>query len=304
MAISSEHILGTKTGQGKKQLLIALAGIHGNEKAGLHAIEKVFSVLHNTTKKFNGTFLGLAGNLIALKENKRYINADLNRIWTKEDFELAKSLKDKSKHQDHWQLKSLLKTIEYYLADGYEEVAIIDLHTTSANGGVFIACPNDETHIKMIKRLHVPVILNLDKDLRGTAMQYFWDREVIAFAFEGGNHYSPDSIDKMESAIWLCLEYMGCIDRHEYDNVEYHDLRLIHSTEDLPHFCNVIYHHRIDEGDNFKMEPGFVNFQKVKKGTVLATDKNGEILCLEDCFVLMPLYQEQGSDGFFLIKQR
>ncbi|MGB0432056.1 MAG: hypothetical protein ACPGLV_16395 [Bacteroidia bacterium] len=46
----------------------------------------------------------------------------------------------------------------------------------------------------------------------------------------------------------------------------------------------------------------FLNFQKIEKGTLLATDKNGPIYCEQDCFMLMPLYQKQGSDGFFLIE--
>ena len=247
--------------------------------------------------------MGLSGNLLALRHQQRYLKNDLNRIWTEIDFELANSISEPIEHPDHFQLKTLNSTIDHYLGLGYDEVCIIDLHTTSANGGVFIACPDDESHKKMIKRLHVPVILDLADDLKGTAMQHFWDKGIISFAFEGGNHNSPDSVDRIESAIWLCLEYMGCIDRHEFDNVEYHDLRLIHATDELPHFCKLIKHHYINENDEFVMEPGFSNFQKVKKGTLLAHDKNGPIYCNEDCYILMPLYQKQGSDGFFLIKQ-
>ncbi|MFY0672630.1 MAG: succinylglutamate desuccinylase/aspartoacylase family protein [Bacteroidia bacterium] len=303
MSLNSEHLIAEKFGEGKKQLLIAIGAMHGNERAGIEAIERVFKVLNHTTKKFNGGFIGIKGNLLALRHEKRYIKNDLNRIWTNSDFEIARKCNSAVDCPDHYQLKTLKSAIDYYTGLGYEEIVIIDLHTTSATGGVFIACPEDETHVKMIKRLHVPVILNLADDLNGTAMQHFWDNDIVSFAFEGGNHYNPDSANKMESALWLCLEYLGHVDRNEYDNVEYHDLRLIHATEGLPHFCKIILHHKINKGDNFRMEPGFTNFQPVSKGTLLAQDINGDIFCPEDCFMLMPLYQEQGSDGFFLVKQ-
>ncbi|MBI1182864.1 hypothetical protein GC194_01240 [bacterium] len=303
MPIVQEHLIGCKTGKGKKQLLIAIGGMHGNEIAGIQAIERVLDVLKNSSKPFNGTFVGLIGNVQAIKAGKRYLHSDLNRIWDEANVLLAQSATDFSKIPDHLMLKQLHLTIEHFTTQGFDEICIIDLHTTSANGGVFIVCPDEEQHKKMISRLHVPVILNLEQKLKGTAMQYFWQQQMVSFAFEGGNHYSPQSVDKMESALWLCLEYMGCVKRKDFDNIEYHDLRLIHATEELPHFCKVVEHHYIAPGDAFAMEPGFTNFQPVARGTLLAHDKNGPIRSSYDGFVLMPLYQSQGSDGYFLIKQ-
>ena len=65
----------------------------------------------------------------------------------------------------------------------------------------------------------------------------------------------------------------------------------------------IIHRHAIEEGDNFVMEPNFKNFQFVPKNTLLATDKNGEVRNKEDAHLLMPLYQKQGEDGFFLVKE-
>ena len=44
------------------------------------------------------------------------------------------------------------------------------------------------------------------------------------------------------------------------------------------------------------------NFDKIYKGELLAHDAHGEIRALCDGLILMPLYQKQGSDGFFVIK--
>ncbi len=61
--------------------------------------------------------------------------------------------------------------------------------------------------------------------------------------------------------------------------------------------------HRIRAGDAFQMLPNFKNFQAVRKGQALARDIHGWILAPEDGLILMPLYQKQGSDGFFLVKE-
>lgn len=294
-------MVGKKEGKGKKQLLLAIGGIHGNEHAGLKAFERVFGVLNNDQRPFNGCFVALAGNLQALTTNTRYIKSDLNRIWTDEDLKMAYNGLDEELFPEHKELRGLHDVIAQYLEEGYEQVALIDLHTTSAKGGVFIVCPDEEGHKKMITKLHVPVILNLDRDLQGTAMQYFWDRGITAFAFEGGNHEGLDSIDKMESALWLCLEYMRCISHKNYPEIDLHDQLLRKKTEELPHFCRLLYHHMIKEGDNFEMHEGFKNFQTIKKGETLAKDVNGEVTSSYDGFILMPLYQKKGSDGFFIV---
>jgi hypothetical protein len=50
------------------------------------------------------------------------------------------------------------------------------------------------------------------------------------------------------------------------------------------------------------MEPGFLSLQQVGRGQLLATDRQGEIPACCGGMVLMPLYQEQGEDGFFLVQ--
>ena len=56
----------------------------------------------------------------------------------------------------------------------------------------------------------------------------------------------------------------------------------------------------ITPADEFKMNPGFENFDVISRGQVLATNKNGEIKAKESGLILMPLYQKQGEDGFFI----
>src|SRR5690606_5346604 len=61
--------------------VIAIGGMHGNEPAGVTALEKVFEYLHEHQPRFNGRLVGFAGNLKALELGERFIDRDLNRMW-------------------------------------------------------------------------------------------------------------------------------------------------------------------------------------------------------------------------------
>jgi succinylglutamate desuccinylase len=67
-------------------------------------------------------------------------------------------------------------------------------------------------------------------------------------------------------------------------------------------FVEVRYRHALKPTDNFKMHSGYKNFQPVKRGEILASDKTGQIKAKETSLILMPLYQPQGDDGFFLVR--
>ena len=80
-----------------------------------------------------------------------------------------------------------------------------------------------------------------------------------------------------------------------------HDEVLKLFSERLPKISKLLYRHEIVDGDGFKMHKGFKNFDYVEKNTLLAEDHSGPIYAKESGRLLMPLYQDQGSEGFFII---
>ncbi len=50
------------------------------------------------------------------------------------------------------------------------------------------------------------------------------------------------------------------------------------------------------------MRPKFGGFDVVREGQPLADDRGGEITAPMSGFLLMPLYQQQGEDGFYLVR--
>jgi succinylglutamate desuccinylase len=47
------------------------------------------------------------------------------------------------------------------------------------------------------------------------------------------------------------------------------------------------------------MEPGFRNIERVRRDQLLARHRGVEVRAARDGFVMLPLYQKQGTDGFF-----
>jgi succinylglutamate desuccinylase len=301
--MAKDRIIGTYGRPGDGPLVIAIAGLHGNEPAGVNALERVFLYLRKYEIDFSGFFVGLAGNLPALDQGLRYIDEDLNRIWSPELITHAQSLSHAARNTEQRELVELIKLIEPELERSYSCKVLFDLHTTSAEGGMFSIVSRKPRHRAFASALHAPVLFDLNTSLSTTIGRFIDERKMIGFAYESGMHTDPASVDNHEAAIWLLLSKAGCINigNIDVDTDPFH-LRLITLSKDLPHYVQVIHRHGITPDDEFHMYPGFSNFHRVYKGEPLARDRNGEVLCPHSGLMLMPLYQNKGSDGFFIMR--
>ena len=73
-------------------LLICIGSMHGNEPAGLLAIQEVFRLLDIETDfnpgfRYHGSFVGIRGNIRAIEKSQRFIDRDLNRMLLKEEMD-------------------------------------------------------------------------------------------------------------------------------------------------------------------------------------------------------------------------
>lgn len=64
--------------------LICAAAVHGDEPAGLMALQRVLRALEERRPPMRGRFFGLVGNRQALGRDLRYVHEDLNRIWLRD----------------------------------------------------------------------------------------------------------------------------------------------------------------------------------------------------------------------------
>ena len=185
------------------------------------------------------------------------------------------------------------------------KVILMDLHTTTAFGGIFSIPTEDPESQEIALELHAPVIKGFLKGIKGTLMHYYTkDRFSIpltAVSFESGQHDENLSVNRAIAAITNCMRTIGCVRAEDVENR--HDHLLITYSEGLPMLSELMRVHGIKPSDQFKMREGYKNFQRIRKGEVLAEDRNGPITADRDGLILMPLYQPQGDDGFFIIQE-
>ncbi len=309
--VQTARIIDSYQGKEKGPLLLVLGSVHGNEPAGTLALEKLFSMLKEEPQKnpefsFRGKLIGIRGNLKAIENNQRFIKKDLNRQWTPENITRVCSTPIDLLDAEDQELLKLITCIRSEIVSYQpKEIILLDLHTTTAYGGIFTIVTDDPRSISIGLAMHAPVIKGLLKGISGTSLHYFNSKNfgipTTALCFESGQHQEPMAVTRAVSALVNFLRATGNVKPEDVEH--HHDLLLKTHSKNLPAITELVTVHSIKSGDNFIMQPGYTNFQKVKKGTLLATDKNGNILMPFDGMILMPLYQPQGDDGFFVIKE-
>ena len=216
-----QRLIGKFVGSEEGTLIIALAAMHGNETAGVQALKCLFSMLEeernkNPDFKFKGQVVGLMGNIEAYKQNLRFVKKDLNRQLAKENIV---SLLPKSENNTHFEgsiaeklayedleLKELIEHIDKAIADYQpKKIIILDLHTTSATGGIFTIVSEDADSLKIATELYAPVVKGLIKGVGGSTLHYFKTANMgiptTAIAFEAGQHDDPRSVQR--TIAWL-----------------------------------------------------------------------------------------------------
>ena len=301
----SGRLVGHCTQNQSGPLLIAMGGIHGNEPAGLEALNRVFALLKQQNPAFKGHFWALAGNLEAIRHQTRFVSLDLNRQWHFDKIKyVTETPVNQLAHSEDRQQKELLEVFEYLLPQyGTNGAFMLDLHTTSAHGGAYCISTRFADGRRLGAKLGVPLILGMEQVLRGTTMNFFNDLHLPSFCFEAGQHNDPKSIDITEAALWVTLVNMNCLQKQDVNNYQYYKNLLAEAGKHLPNVVEFAHRHPVQPEDEFKMLPGYKNFQTVCQGEVLAHDRNGPIIAPCNGMMLMPLYQSQGEDGFFIVNK-
>lgn len=294
--------LGNYGGQKAGPLVICIGGIHGNEPAGALALERVLRRLQEEAPPFKGELVALAGNLRALNGGTRYLSQDLNRMWTPERLDLLKTHGcEAPTDPEDLEQRELLAVIWSALSRKCGDVIFLDLHTTSSDGAPFAIISDSLKNRHLAMQLGVPIILGLEESLDGTVLNYINELGYSAVGFEAGQHEAVSSVENHEAAIWLTMVEAGCLPPEDAPDLLALRRRLMRASRGLPPVLELRYRHGIHETDKFVMEPGYRNFQPIRKGQVLATDRSGNVRAPDSGLLLMPLYQRQGEDGFFLV---
>ena len=295
----SRRIVGRLRGTRPGPLVLVIAGLHGNEPAGVRALERLFRTLGERDTPVRGEVVGLAGNLAALARGRRFLVRDLNRAWTRRRIA---SIRTRPGDVEELEQLELLELIEDILRGRESESIILDLHTTSSESIPFCTLGDTIRNRDFARKLEIPVVLGIEEQIHGALLEYIGARGPVTVGIEGGQHDDPSSIEYHEHVLWTALVQAGCLDAADVPDYEARRGALVRVRGGLPRFFEVRARRAVSPGDGFAMRPGFRNFEPVSLGQPLAEDRSGAVLAPEAGRIFLPLYQEQGDDGFFIVR--
>ncbi len=295
------RVLGQVGTPGRGPTLVCVGGIHGNEPSGVLALQRVFEELAADGRGMQGCLIGFSGNRAALARARRFVDVDLNRAWTDERLSRLRDGAGSEQSEDREQAE-----LDAHLSRVFEAagafVVVLDLHSTSGGGPAFTTLDDTLANREFASEIPSPQVLGLEEEISGTLIGRLVERGMTAIGFEAGQHADPGSVERARAAIWLALESAGVLARGVRPEVAAGRALLLENRGALPPVVEVRHREPVEAGDGFVMSPGYCSFQTVRAGEALAS-RNGDVISARvGGLILMPLYQKQGEDGYFLIQ--
>jgi len=297
---AATRIIGRFIGDPEGPTLIAVGSIHGNEPSGRIALERVSERLGPMREQLRGRVFLLSGNIRASANGVRFQSYDLNRGWTRNNIIRNTSRLDSSSAEDDEQ-HELLTIFRDILRSSSDEVYALDLHSTSAGGRPFATVGDTLRNRNFARELPVTILLGIEEQLEGTMLEFLNNEGAVTLGFEAGQHLDPAAVDNHEALVLLALVNAGILHASDVPDIPAIKKRL-QDAAGYPDIFEVRHREAVSEFDEFRMNPGFRNFDRVRRGQVLAGNRDGAITAPESGRIMMPLYQDQGEDGFFIVR--
>ena len=226
---------------------IILVGVHGNERCGVEALEKLLPTLRIS----RGRVLIGYGNPRAIEQDARFTEMNLNRA-----FKEANLFSEAEKETYEYQRAQFLKP---YLD---QADALLDIHASfSKKSKRFIICENDAK--KIAKYLPCDLVASgFDKLEPGGTDGYMYNRGKIGICVECGCLSDTASTEVAEKAILAFLITRGHIDGQlnasQQSNINF----------DYLYFTKT---------NNFKLAKEFDDFEELSSGQLIGLDGLEEI---------------------------
>ena len=301
--IATQRIIGKLEGSKTDPVVIFFGGIHGNEPAGVFALREVFQRLRKEPGNIRGSIFAFSGNLPALLKGVRFIEKDLNRIWTDENISKILTSKTNELSTEEKEARILYELLSGIMEKYSGPFYFIDLHTTSSKTIPFITISDALINRKFSMQFPVPVVLGIEEHLQGALLSYANELGYVALAFESGQHQAKDAVVYNVAFSYLALVFCGCLPKASLPDFEQYLQKLKTASQGKDCIYEITGSYQVQPEEHFVMHPGFESFQPVSKHTPLAKSNGKTIKSRKNTTVFMPLYQSQGKEGFFTIRK-
>jgi succinylglutamate desuccinylase len=260
------HFVGDKKGK----CIVIMAGVHGNERVGVHVIQKLNTLLRQ--EEIIGEVYLILGNPDAYKNNVRFVDEDMNRLFGKETLEEIKKLSFKQLNVEQKRVLELLPILQK--AD-----FLLDIHSTINPSVPFVFTENTERHLRMAQCFDVEYIVcnsqNGPKDMNSCTDNFVDRNGGIGLTYESGWHKDEQCFENVLLKAKLFLAYTKAT-----------FLSLKPSPRKLQSKSLLLYKSIIPKSDKFYFLKKFKNFETVSAGTIIATDDKKEIYVEQNSYFL------------------
>lgn len=253
-----EGIIATLEGKEPGARAVILAAVHGNEPCGIAAFERILPTLQ--LARGSATFV--VGNPRGLSERRRFVDANLNRMF-REDGELDAAKKSSYEYARSRELAPLLRTAD----------ALLDIHSSETPGAApFIVC--GERSRAVAERMPFPLISwgwDAPEVEPGGTDDYMERNGKIGICVECGYNDDPAAGDKAEESIRVFLALMGLTND------------VIPEKTQQQRALNAVYAHIAQT--NFTPSAMVPDFTPVKEGALIGTDGGREMRAPSDGYL-------------------
>ncbi len=222
--------------------------VHGNEPCGLSAIDSLKDV-----KLKKGTLILIKANLEAGKENKRFLEKNLNRSFPGDENGLLEE-------------RIAFKLYPYIQKCDF----LLDLHSTSGETDPFTIVKKGNPDLeKYALMLGIDKYVEMGDQLSGTSI----DGEGIKFNIECGQHDNENSKKVAIKVVNNFLKSLGLIEGN-VDEIKLSKFKVVETI-------------KIDNKENFMPNSELEPFKMVKEGESLGSFPDRDVVSKADLYPLM-----------------
>jgi len=302
---SVPRTIGVLEAEAAGPTLIVIGGVHGNEPTGVRAAEKVISRLNSNGQIARGRCVALTGHRRALADpdgHTRYLEEDLNRLFTPERVKEALRCNRQSLSPDMIELAEIVACLEAEAERARGPMYLIDIHTFSSRGTPFAATEDAIRARRFCRGFGLPMVLGFEEELHGLLSDYFTNRfGGVSVVVEAGRHGEQAAERIAEATLMRALELTGLIE----PGIEALEVLKKAAGARAGRIYDVRYRHVIKNPD-FKMLDRVHSFARVHVGEHVADEGGCAQRTPESGLMFMPNRQKHkrpGDDGYFIVRR-
>ncbi len=279
---------------GKNEVTIHLSGIiHGNEVGSLPTLVSLVEDLESGAVEFGGNIHVSLGNPEASRLNRRFVDADLNRLF------LANQPSEHLLTHEAKRARQLMPWLD-------EADIILDLHQTMlASEMPFYIFPKTDMALAIAEAIggthaYIDATPTDAPPLYQCADEYVWRRGKSALTLELGEAgFHPPATEAASQAVRGLIELFQWLHTHCESDMSDQNNILTHikqrSISALTHYQTV--HREPYHGPDYRLRPGLINFVDVHEGEVLSAPNSPELIAPCTGKLLFPKYPRRNDLG-------